>query len=145
MDSFFRKDAQKNIDILLNFSMCDCVNYQYTAFWALKDYILLSSDTLIPDISQIVQTVIIGCIHEESKIQTECANALSFLVTHRLVYVNMINEGMSEEDKAKLIYEVKKAPVQYILDAIMHLSGNVKKSIGTTAFSILSSLSKYTS
>ena len=76
------------------------------------------------DISKIVQAFIIGCIHEESKIQTECANALSFLVTHRLVYQSKIEEGMSEEDKAKLIEEIRNAPVEYILDAIMHLSGN---------------------
>ena len=52
---------------------------------------------------------------------------------------------MTEEEKAKKIEDVKSQPVEYILDAIMHLSGNQQKSIGTTAFSILSSLSKYTS
>lgn len=90
MHEFFVEDAQRNIDILLNFSMSDNDKYQYTAFWALKDYILLSSDSLIPDISNIVQAFIVGCVSDDTKIQTECANALSFLVTHRLVYVNKV-------------------------------------------------------
>ena len=40
---------------------------------------------------------------------------------------------------------VKSQGVEYILDGIMYLSGNDSKFIRTTAFSTLSSLSKYSS
>lgn len=100
---------------------------------------------MIKDISKIVQAFLIGSVHIEPKIQTECANALSFLVTNRLVYDTKIEDDMSDEEKNKIIEGIQNMPVSNILDAIMHLSGNKQKSIGTTAFSILSSLSKYTS
>lgn len=31
---------------------------------------------------------------------------------------------MTEEEKANIIKDIQKEPVEYILDAIMHLSGN---------------------
>jgi hypothetical protein len=36
--------------------------FQYTAFWALKDYILLTHDALVPDISEIIQAFLQGCL-----------------------------------------------------------------------------------
>ena len=68
MHDFLVMDAQKNIEILLKFALFDDIQYQITAFWALKDYILLSSDNLISDISKIVNTFIVGCVHEEPRI-----------------------------------------------------------------------------
>ena len=89
-------NAQQNIDILLHFSASDDSKFQYTAFWALKDYILLTHDNLIPDISDVIQAFLNGCLSEETKIQAECANAISFLVTHHLVYKSHLTPGMSE-------------------------------------------------
>ena len=50
MHSHFVKDAQKNVDILIAFSTSASVAHQFTAFWALKDYILLTHDNLIKNI-----------------------------------------------------------------------------------------------
>ena len=44
-----------------------------------------------------------------------------------------------------MIERLRGQPVEYVLDAIMYLSGNDSKFIRTTAFSTLSSLSKYSS
>jgi len=79
-------EAQTNIDIILAFSISDNIKYQYTAHRALKDYILLTHDNLIPDITDVIQAFVNGCLSEEQRVQEECANAISFLVTHRLVY-----------------------------------------------------------
>ena len=119
--------------------------FQYTAFWALKDYILLTHDNLIPDISDVIQAFLNGCLSEESKIQAECANAISFLVTHHLVYKSHLTPGMSEQMVKEILEKIQDSSVEYILDAIMYLSGNDSKFIRTTAFSTLSSLSKYSS
>jgi hypothetical protein len=67
---------------------------------------LLYNDSLILDISKIVQAFLIGCVHDEPKIQTECANGLSFLVTHRLVYVNKVEDYMSDDYKNKIIEDI---------------------------------------
>ncbi len=50
MNEHFVSDAQKNVDILLHLCASADTRFQYTAFWSLKDYILLT-DNLIPDIS----------------------------------------------------------------------------------------------
>ena len=139
------KNPSKNLQILLQFSTSKDKQYQYTAFWALKDYILLTTNNNMFDIGQIIQAFLNGCLSDESKIQAECANAISFLVTHSLVYKSLITEGMSDAQIKEATRKVEKQPVEYILDAIMYLSGNDSKFIRTTAFSTLSSLSKYSS
>jgi hypothetical protein len=68
MHDHMAEDAQKNIDILLNFCIMDEENYQYAAYLALKDYILLTHDNLIPDISNIIHALIIGCVTENPDI-----------------------------------------------------------------------------
>lgn len=136
-----------NIDLEIVFSTSDDIMYQRTAFWALKDYILLTHDKLIPDISNVIQAFINGCLSDSEKIQAECANALSFIVTHHLVYQSHFtnNPNLDQEEKNKILENIKNQPVEYVLDAIMYLSGNDSKFIRTTAFSTLSSLSKYSS
>lgn len=44
MDAHVKLNAQQNIDILLSFVVSEDSLFQYTAFWALKDYILLNSE-----------------------------------------------------------------------------------------------------
>lgn len=68
MHSHLKKDAQLNVDILINFSCSDNVNYQYTAFWALKDYILLTHENLIPDIKNVIQAFVNGCLQDVERI-----------------------------------------------------------------------------
>ena len=65
------------------------------------------------------------------KLQTECANAISFLITHHLVYKE---QPVSDQEQAI-----------NILDALMHLTGSASKFIRTRAFSTLSTLSTYAS
>ena len=45
----------------------------------------------------------------------------------------------------KIVSDIQKSKVEFILDSIMYLSGNDSKFIRTTAFSTLSSLSKFSS
>lgn len=80
------------------------------------------------------------------KIQNQCAHAISFLVTHRLVYKSNISQTMSQEDIQSALSEIKDvSKPEFILDAVIYLSGVHETSIRTTAFSMLSSLSKYSS
>ena len=53
-----------------------------TAFWALKDYILLNHENLIQDLSGIICAFVNGSSEESVNVKTECANAISFLITH---------------------------------------------------------------
>ena len=145
MHEYMEQDAQKNIDILLNFCIMDEVNYQHTAFLALKDYILLTHGNLIPDISDIIHAFLIGCVTEHPDIQMYCCKGISFLVSHQMVYGSKFNKEMRKKERKEIIGEIISSPPEYILDAIMYLSGNESKKIGTTAFSILSSLSKFSS
>jgi hypothetical protein len=101
---------------------------------------------LIPDISGIIYTFLQGCLSSWSRIQDECINAISFIVTHKLVYKSSFDHHVGEvKNKEKVLKEIENSEVQYILDAIMYTSGNEDKLIRTTAFSTLSSLSKYSS
>ena len=53
---------------------------------------------------------------------------------------------MSEHDKQNIVSKItQENKVEYILDAIIYLSGCADNSIRTTAFSTLSYLSKYSS
>ena len=65
MDFHTKKDPQTNIDIILAYSTCQNLDYQYTAYWALKDYILLTHDDLIPDITNIINALIVGSMSPE--------------------------------------------------------------------------------
>mmetsp|Transcript_17153 Transcript_17153/g.26511 ORF Transcript_17153/g.26511 Transcript_17153/m.26511 type:complete len:351 (+) Transcript_17153:1277-2329(+) len=147
MHTHLVNNAQENIDILLNFSVSKNQKFQYTAFWALKDYILLTHDNLIPDISDIIHAFLIGVLSVEQRVQAECANAISFMITHHLVYDSQFknNKDSTDKQKEEIIAKIRSSPVAHILDAIMYLSGNDSVFIRTTAFSTLSSLSKYSS
>ena len=73
----------------------------------------------------------------------ECATAISYLVSHRLVYASETSTEMTESQTESLLEQTKKQDCQYILDALMYLSGNDSSNeIRTTAFSTLSNLSK---
>lgn len=100
------------------------------AFWALKDYILLNHENLVPNIASVIQAFVNGSIYTQEEINTECANAISFLITHHLVYSDANAEN---------------ATSNYVLDALMHLTGSTSMFIRTRAFSTLSTLSTYCS
>jgi hypothetical protein len=53
-----------------------------TSFWALKDYILLNHDRLISDLSGVICAFVNGASEASESVKTECANAISFLITH---------------------------------------------------------------
>jgi hypothetical protein len=67
-----------------------------TAFWALKDYILLNHDNLIKDLSGIIKAFLNGSAEKNEQINVECSNAISFLITSHFVYETdfEINEGV---------------------------------------------------
>jgi len=82
MHDAFRLHALETIDILLRFTISSELKFRETAFWALKDYILLNHDHLINDLSGIICAFVNGSSEESDCVKTECANAISFLITH---------------------------------------------------------------
>lgn len=66
-------------------------------------------------------------------------------MTHRLVYSTQLTFEVTAEEIERKVHQILKTPVVNILDAIMLTSGNDHINIRTTAFSTLSSLSKYSS
>lgn len=72
-------------------------------------------------------------------------------MTHRLVYKSHYDGQLrgldlkAELQRIKILRDIEKAPVEYILDSIMYLSGSDSDFIRTRAFSTLGSLSKYSS
>lgn len=62
-----------------------------------------------------------------------------------MVYQSEFTEGMKSKEKEKIVSRIMNSEPDYILDGIMYLSGCTKLNIGTTAFSILSQLSKLSS
>ena len=77
--------------------------FQYAAFLQLKDYILLCYGNLIPDISDIIDAFLIGCVTENPNIQLQCCKAISFLVSHEMVYQSEYKEGMKSKEKQKIL------------------------------------------
>lgn len=106
---------------------------------------MLNHDDLIPDISDINRAFYNGCLSDDIRVQEDCSSAISFLVTHRLVYKSYFTPEMSEEQKDEILEQIKNSPIDHILDAIMYLSGSDSILIRTIAFSTLSSLSKFSS
>jgi len=107
-----------------------------TAFWALKDYILLQNDNLIDDLSGIICAFVNGSAVDVEQINVECSNAISFLITKRLVYPENID--ISKGDNHVVIQG-------HVLDALMLLTGSESTQVRTRAFSTLSTLSTYAS
>lgn len=60
------------------------------SFWALRDYIMLNHEHLIDDITGIIHAFVNGSIYPQEEINTECANAISFLITHKIVYSDQV-------------------------------------------------------
>lgn len=89
---------------------------------------MLNHEHLISDINGIVRAFVNGSIYAQEEINTECANAISFLITHQIVYSKHEESGV---------------PSNYVLDALMHLTSSTSKFIKTRAFSTLSTLSTY--
>lgn len=86
MHETFNKAAMHTIDVLLKFSISNTGNFKITAFRALKDYILLNHDCLIDDLSDIICAFVNGSSSDSEIVKLECANAISFLITHHLVF-----------------------------------------------------------
>ena len=82
MHDAFRLHAIETIDILLRFTISSQLKFIETAFWALKDYILLNHDCLIEDLSGVICAFVNGSAESSETIKQECANAISFLITH---------------------------------------------------------------
>ena len=84
-----REEGMSLIDIILAFSISDDVKFQHSAYHALKDYIFLIHDNDCCDTKiaeDMIQAFIIGSLSSSNHTQEECAAAISYIVTHRLVY-----------------------------------------------------------
>ena len=125
----FKDYPEKTINILLRFAVSKYENYRIIAYWALKDYILLNYENQLWDLEGIIEAFVIGTISENLEILEECANSISFLITHRLVYKSSHSNAKSRG----------------IIDSLMILTKSDSKFIRTRAFSTLSTLSTYAS
>ena len=72
--------------MLLRFTLSNESQFKLTAFWALKDYILLNNECLVDDLKGVIQAFVNGAAESSNKVKAECANAISFLITHHLVF-----------------------------------------------------------
>lgn len=109
----------------MHFTVSENEIYQSVTYWSLKEYIMLNYDHLIEEMTDLIQALINGSICDLEEVNTESANAIAFLIKKSLVY------GVKQKDK----------PSNYVLDALMHLTGHNSKFIKTRAFSTLSTLS----
>ena len=75
----------------------------------------------------------------------ECANAISFLITHHLVFTKEESEKREKSRPADLPACDFHSSYNYILDALMSLTGSDSRDVRTRAFSTLSTLSTYAS
>ena len=138
------KDAANTIDVLLRFTLSSESQFKLTAFWALKDYILLNNECLVEDLSGVIQAFVNGAAEKSDKVKAECANAISFLITHHLVFTEEEAKQRQESTANSTEYEFN-PNLFYILDALMYLTGQESLEVRTRAFSTLSSLSTYAS
>ncbi len=125
MHKNFKSEPERTIEILLHFTISENEIYQSVTYWSLKEYIMLNYESLIQDPSDLIQALVNGSIYDQEEVNTESANAIAFLITKCIVY------GVNQKDK----------PSNYVLDALMHLTGHSSKFIKTRAFSTLSTLS----
>ena len=95
MHETFKRAAEHTIDVLLKFSISHTGNFKLTAFRALKDYILLNHNNLISDLAGIIRAFVHGSAADSDLVRLECANAISFLITHHLVFTK---EEMEHRD-----------------------------------------------
>ena len=154
MHEAFQKGADHTIDVLLKFSLSAESNFKLTAYWALKDYILLNRDNLVSDLSGVICAFVNGALEGSDKVKYECANAISFIITHHLVFgAEEIQEreksqqtktGAETEEKGESDSSFTEG-YNYILDALMCLTGSGALQVCSRAFSTLSSLSTYAS
>ena len=141
----FKGAAEHTIDVLLKFSISQTGNFKLTAFRALKDYILLNHKNLISDLQGIICAFVHGSASDSDLVRLECANAISFLITHHLVFTEKEMLLREEKRPADLPYWEFFADQNYILDALMFLTGSDSRDVRTRAFSTLSTLSTYAS
>lgn len=145
MHDAFRLHASEAINILLRFCISDEQKFMVTAYWALKDYILLNHDRLISDLSGVICAFVNGAAESSDQVKTECANAISFLITHQLVFNKSDAESKKETRSADAPVWEFNPNQNYVLDALMMLSGSESLQVRTRAFSTLSTLSTYAS
>ena len=56
------------------------------AYWAIKNYIMLNHENLIEDMSSVINAFVNGSVSQNDNVSVECANTISFLITHKIVY-----------------------------------------------------------
>ena len=129
MHKNFEDHLKETIVVLLKFTIWDNEKYRVIAYWALKDYILLNYENTLWELDSIIEAFIIGSVSENKEILEEWANSISFLITHKLVY---LEADTKEKNRG-------------VIDALMILTKSNSMFIRTRAFSTLSTLSTYAS
>ena len=103
---------------------------------------MLKNECLVEDLQGVIQAFVNGAAEANDKVKAECANAISFLITHHLVFTE--EEANELQKSSEPAYEFNEDRC-YILDALMYLTGQESLEVRTRAFSTLSSLSTYAS
>jgi len=118
-----KEHAPHTIDVLLRFSLSNESCFKQTAFWALKDYILLNKNDLVDDLRGVICAFVNGAADVSDKVKAECATAISFLITHHLVFTEKEAKSRTESTQlGRKEYEFN-PDFCYIMDALMFLTG----------------------
>jgi hypothetical protein len=64
MHKNFKLEPEKTIKILLHFTVSEDEIYQSVTYWSLKEYIMLNYETLVEDLSDLIQALVNGSIYE---------------------------------------------------------------------------------
>ena len=136
---------EKTCKLLLNFCLSKKIKYSTAAYDAIKDLILLTSDKaeeLDQHQRKLIRALIIGCASKVEQIQSVSSLAISYLITTYLVFTKREEQEIRqmEEIEGHLAYEFDERR-DYILDALLHLTGSEFKASRVRAFSTLSCLS----
>lgn len=97
--SHLQTEKSKEIKTLIHFAAQPDLSIQKTALQAIKDYMLICENALNQQIlDDIASTLIARSLSEDEEIQIICGNAISYMVTHRLLFNNLKNSKSKKQD-----------------------------------------------
>jgi hypothetical protein len=108
--------------MILNLALSHRNDFKCTAFCSLKDFVMLNYNNLIDNFNDVIQAFLYGSIQDDEMIQTECANALSYLVMTQLVYSNEDGLYKNQEKLLEKLEQIEFESSNHVLDGIMILS-----------------------
>lgn len=84
---------------------------------------MLRNDCLVDDLQGVICAFVNGAADISDKVKTECATAISFLISHHLAFTETVAKSRSMSiNKGNKEYEFN-PDFCYIMDALMYLTG----------------------